>query len=493
MISYAQNFEDVLLFRCFGKLPDGFYVDIGAFDPLIDSVTKVFYDQGWSGINVEPGPLIEHLRRDRPRDINLAIAISDAEGEADFWEHTGGPGTSTLCADVAAKVAEVAGERIRHRVPTLTLAQLLERHAPDRHIHFLKIDAEGSEDAIIAGGDWQRFRPEVLVVESTEILTNRRLEAAWQERLRQASYTFAYFDGVNDFWVRAESEGLLAAFAYPVNTLDNFQRFNPELENLRTDLAQARAAAAAAQEAVGHAQKALADTRDTLAHAKEDLAGASTAREAAETALQESRRRIKTSQLVAADTERDAAALKAELASVRQAGADLEAWRRRLLVKLKAREAPLELRLVLPLARALRPVLPRSPLPETSVGASGDSLGGSPGGSAPAASDKRRLRRKLKKRLKQAKKRVRGWLRSAVRKSAVGMAKQMARRTPNLLAKIRRDVRRKIGGGVEPLPPTPEAIARAQAIEDALLTLALHETGPSAGGTALPRAQAGGR
>lgn len=240
MISYAQNFEDVLLFRCFGELPDGFYVDIGAFDPMVDSVTKAFYDKGWSGINVEPGPLIEDLRRDRPRDINLAIAISDAEGEADFWEHTGGPGTSTLCADIAAQVAEVAGERIRHRVPTLTLAQLLSRHAPDRHIHFLKIDAEGWEDAIIAGGDWERFRPEVLVVESTEILTNRRLEAAWQERLRQASYTFAYFDGVNDFWVRAESEALLASFAYPVNILDNFRRFDPELENLRIDVAQAR-------------------------------------------------------------------------------------------------------------------------------------------------------------------------------------------------------------------------------------------------------------
>lgn len=482
MISYAQNFEDVLLFRCFGELPDGFYVDIGAFDPVVDSVTKAFYDKGWSGINVEPGPLIENLRRDRPRDINLAIAISDAEGEADFWEHTGGPGTSTLCADIAARVAEVAGERIRHRVPTLTLAQLLSRHAPDRHIHFLKIDAEGWEDAIIAGGDWERFRPEVLVVESTEVLTNRRLEAAWQERLRQASYTFAYFDGVNDFWVRAESEALLASFAYPVNILDNFQRFDPELENLRIDVAQARETAAGAQQALTQAQKALADTQGMLAHAKEDLADTSAARQAAEAALREARRQLETSQFRAADAERDTAALKAELASVRQAGADLEVWRRRLLVKLKAREAPLELRLVLPLARALRPVLPRSPLPDAAVGA--------PGGSTPVAPDKRKLSRKLKKNLKRAKKQARGWLRSAVRKSAVGVARQMAKTSPKLLTKIRRDVRQKIGGGVEPPPPSAEAIVHAQAIEDALLTLALHESGPSAGRTTHPRAQA---
>lgn len=492
MISYAQNFEDVLLFRCFGKLPDGFYVDIGAFDPVTDSVTKTFYDKGWCGINVEPGPRIEDLRRDRPRDINLAIAISDTEGEADFWEHTDGLGTSTLCAEVAARVAEVAGERIRHRVSTMTLAQLLARHAPDRHIHFLKIDAEGSEDAIIAGGDWQRFRPEVLVVESTEILTNRRIEAAWHERLRQASYTFAYFDGINDFWVRAESEGLLASFAYPVNILDNFQLFNPELENLRADLAQARETAAGAQKALTHAQeqlteakKELVNTQGALTHASQDLAGASSARQTAETALREARRQLETAQFRAADTERDAAALRAELVSLRQAGADLEAWRRRLLVKLKAREAPLELRLALPLARALRLALPRSALPETPVGA--------PGGSTPVAPDKRTLRRKLKKRLKSAKRRVRGWLRRAVRATAVGMAGQMAKRAPKLLAKVRRDVRRKIGGSAEPAEPSPEAVAHAQAIEDALLTLALHEAGPSAGGTVLPRPRAGAR
>lgn len=492
MISYAQNFEDVLLFRCFGKLPDGFYVDIGAFDPVIDSVTKAFYDQGWSGINVEPGPRIEDLRRDRPRDINLAIAISVAEGEADFWEHTDGPGTSTLCADIAAQVAEVAGERIRHRVPTLTLAQLLSRHAPDRHIHFLKIDAEGSEEAIIAGGDWQRFRPEVLVVESTEILTNRRIEAAWHETLRQASYTFAYFDGVNDFWVRAESEGLRACFAYPVNTLDNFQRFSPELENLKLDLARVRKTATGAETALATAREELANankefthTLEALTHAKEDVADASSRCQAAEAALRETRRELETSQFRAADVERDAAALKAELVSMRQAGADLEAWRRRLLVKLKAREAPLELRLTLPLARALRLVLPSSPLPETPLGVTG-------GVTPVAAPDKRKRRRKLKKRLKRAKKRAAGWLKSAVRGTAVGVARQMAKRSPRLLAKIRSDVRKKIDG-TGPLPPSAVAVAQAQAIEDALLTLALHDAAPSAGGTPLPRSQAGER
>ena len=54
MISYAQNFEDVILQRVFHACDQGRYVDIGGYDPRIDSVTKHFYDRGWSGVNVEP-------------------------------------------------------------------------------------------------------------------------------------------------------------------------------------------------------------------------------------------------------------------------------------------------------------------------------------------------------------------------------------------------------------------------------------------------------
>jgi hypothetical protein len=40
--SYAQNFEDVMLWRALGHIENGFYIDIGAFDPSVDSVGKGF-------------------------------------------------------------------------------------------------------------------------------------------------------------------------------------------------------------------------------------------------------------------------------------------------------------------------------------------------------------------------------------------------------------------------------------------------------------------
>lgn len=53
-ISYAQNYEDVMLHRALKGVEKGFYIDVGANDPVQYSVTKAFYERGWRGINIEP-------------------------------------------------------------------------------------------------------------------------------------------------------------------------------------------------------------------------------------------------------------------------------------------------------------------------------------------------------------------------------------------------------------------------------------------------------
>jgi FkbM family methyltransferase len=241
MNSYTGNLEDVLLRRCFEGVTDGFYVDIGAHHPTNASLTRWFYEQGWTGINVEPGDGIIPLRAERLRDINLELAVSDHEGETTFWVHSANTGTSSLHDVVPELVAERAGEIKPLQVRLSTLPAILDEHAPGRHVQFLKIDAEGAEDAIIAAADWQRHRPEVLVVESSEPYTNIRMKTQWQDVLQKNHYRFAYFDGINDFWVREESAHLCAAFHVPINVLDAYRIHDPELESLRDQLAALRA------------------------------------------------------------------------------------------------------------------------------------------------------------------------------------------------------------------------------------------------------------
>jgi FkbM family methyltransferase len=233
LVSYTLNFEDVLLCRCFRNVQSGFYVDIGAGHPTYASVTRWFYDHGWSGMNVEPGLEFDALRNERTRDINLEVAVADFEGEATFWVHAGNSGTSTLSETVPPAVSEKAGEIRPVIVRVTTLPSILDRYAPGRHIHFLKIDAEGAEDAIIRAADWERHRPEVVLIESTEPYTTTRRNEPWQARLAENGYQMAYFDGINDFWVRKESSHLLEAFAVPVNVLDCFRIFDPEIAALQ--------------------------------------------------------------------------------------------------------------------------------------------------------------------------------------------------------------------------------------------------------------------
>ena len=69
LISYAQNGEDVVLWRALSDVESGNYLDIGANDPQLFSVTRSFYDRGWSGLCVEPqAELVEKFRAERPRD-----------------------------------------------------------------------------------------------------------------------------------------------------------------------------------------------------------------------------------------------------------------------------------------------------------------------------------------------------------------------------------------------------------------------------------------
>ncbi len=70
-VSYAQNFEDVMLWRALNGIERGFYIDVGTADPDTDTVTRAFYDRGWSGINIEPVAVsMRRIAATRLRDIN---------------------------------------------------------------------------------------------------------------------------------------------------------------------------------------------------------------------------------------------------------------------------------------------------------------------------------------------------------------------------------------------------------------------------------------
>src|SRR5262245_26240484 len=120
-VSYAQNQEDVMLYRALREVERGFYIDVGAQDPIIDSVTKAFYERGWHGINIEPNEeYFEKLQSQRPHDLNLATVVGREAGLIGFYEvaHTG---LSTTNAEYAARHAEAGYEVMCREVSCTTL------------------------------------------------------------------------------------------------------------------------------------------------------------------------------------------------------------------------------------------------------------------------------------------------------------------------------------------------------------------------------------
>jgi FkbM family methyltransferase len=224
-VSYAQNHEDVLLFRALGHLRNGVYVDVGASHPEEDSVTKAFYDRGWTGVNIEPSPqTFALLDRARIYDVNLNIAVSDVSEEVIFYDAPRS-GLSTLVRSAGEMLEESGFKPDRIALKTERLDTILDRHGV-RLIHFLKIDVEGAEGSVIKGAGLERHRPWIILVEATCPNSNMPNHFEWDHFICEANYHFVYFDGVNRYYVADEHSELDASFAVPVNVLDCYIRLS---------------------------------------------------------------------------------------------------------------------------------------------------------------------------------------------------------------------------------------------------------------------------
>ncbi|HZA76795.1 MAG TPA: FkbM family methyltransferase [Acidimicrobiales bacterium] len=239
LVFYAQNGEDVVLWRALGHVEGGVYVDVGACDPVDDSVTKLFYDRGWRGLDVEP--VAEHaqaLRADRPRDVVAAVAVTgDDHGSVTLHEVTG-TGLSTLSASIADEAAARGFATRDVTVPTRTLRSLVDEHLGDQDVHFCKIDVEGAEAEVIASVDLEAWRPWVLVVESTHPNTAEPTHMKWQDRVLAAGYRPCLFDGLSRFYVSEEHAAELGEkLSYPACPLDGYVHVSSvELRNQLEEL-----------------------------------------------------------------------------------------------------------------------------------------------------------------------------------------------------------------------------------------------------------------
>jgi FkbM family methyltransferase len=237
IVSYAQNFEDVLLWRALGHIKNGCYIDIGAHDPVVDSVSKAFYEHGWRGIHLEPLPVYcNALRQDRPDETVLQAAVAAETGVLRFYEIPD-TGISTGDETIARSHRERGFPINEITVPCVTLAQVFELVQGDV-VHWLKIDVEGLEEQVLRGWGESTLRPWVVVVESTRPLTQDEVFSTWEGLLTDKGYRWVHFDGLNRYYLAAEQRDLEAAFRCGPNVFDAFELYGTASNTFTRHVAQ---------------------------------------------------------------------------------------------------------------------------------------------------------------------------------------------------------------------------------------------------------------
>lgn len=196
----------------------GFYVDVGAAHPTALSVTRLFYERGWNGVNIEPLPHMFHaLACQRTRDVNLRMAASDHAGASSFFQVTArtcadgsiATGLSTFDRELAAHYRREGYIVDELTIPLMTLDAILDRHATTT-IDFLKLDVEGHEQVALRGLNLSRHRPRILLIEAVRPLTAVPAYDDWEPLVTGQGYAFAADDGVNRYYVRDEDRPLAA-------------------------------------------------------------------------------------------------------------------------------------------------------------------------------------------------------------------------------------------------------------------------------------------
>ena len=152
---------DMMAEDYFKNKNEGFFIDIGCHQPLLNNNTYILYKKGWRGINIDLDfRAIDMFNFFRKGDTNIQAAISNSIGKKNLYFFHNRSAINTLSKTSANKAREV------REIETFTLNNIIENtHFKDKEIDFLSIDVEGTEIDVLHGLDFKKYKPKLIVLE----------------------------------------------------------------------------------------------------------------------------------------------------------------------------------------------------------------------------------------------------------------------------------------------------------------------------------------
>ena len=201
--SNEPSVEQQLVQAFFGSRP-GFYVDVGANDPVLDSQSQHLEALGWTGLLVEPDPdCCELLRKTRTGTVIEMACSSPENAGKQLLLNRAGP-HSTL-EDRPIALGAVVRSTLAVQCQTLD-AMLLANAAP-KGFDLLSIDIEGHELVALSGFSFATWKPRLVLLE--DHVTHHK-----KHHLMQANgYQLILRTGLNSWYVSAEMAYTFSAAA----------------------------------------------------------------------------------------------------------------------------------------------------------------------------------------------------------------------------------------------------------------------------------------
>ena len=196
------------LVQAFFADQNGYYVDVGANDPVLDSQSQHLEALGWTGLLIEPDPdCCELLRKTRTGTVvEMACSSPDNAGKQLLLNRAGPH--STLEDKPIALGAVV---RSTVAVQCETLDTILRSQKAPVGFELLSIDIEGHELVALSGFSFATWQPRLVLIE--DHVTHLK-----KHRLMQLNnYQLLMRTGLNSWYVPADASysfSLGARFEY---------------------------------------------------------------------------------------------------------------------------------------------------------------------------------------------------------------------------------------------------------------------------------------
>ena len=196
---FGEFGEDILVNRFFIKKNEGFYVDVGCYHPIKGSLTYCLYKRGWRGLNVDLSKIsIDLFKLARPKDYNIQAAITDFDGETQFFENGMINQQNTL---------ENSGTNLKKiKINAFKLQTLLDK-LNINHIDFLNIDVEGSDYKVISSLSLNKIRPKMICIEENRYDIKDIINDTIQNLMNSNDYFLFSRIGVSSIYIDNHLKG----------------------------------------------------------------------------------------------------------------------------------------------------------------------------------------------------------------------------------------------------------------------------------------------